>query len=208
MMLRAMILVSLLFFSANGSSGLYAQTAVVDFESQVVGTIYGGSFGDTPGDVIFTEDGIDVSVETYLSGSFGRATIGGFTNSSFPTTPATISNLNLKFDFSNLAFDVGKVTFEYVDFGGNENLGVNGNILGLPSLINAPATIGGASVAVTPFRGGLGTVTIVGAINSITVGGQEFGMDNVVAMAVPEPSSLLLLMLAMSATTLWPARNS
>ena len=192
----------LLAFSIISSVGVYAQTAVVDFESQTIGTVFGGSFGDVPGDVVFTKDGIDVSVETDLSASFSKVTIGGFTDSSFPSTPATISNINLRFDFSNLGFEVKKVTFEYVDFGGDENLGVNDSVIELPVLINAPATLGGASVSVTSDNGVPGTVTIVGMINSITVGGQEFGLDNVVAMAVPEPSAVYLLMLSIPAITL------
>jgi hypothetical protein len=186
----------------QGTAGVNAQTAVVDFESLAVGTMFGGSFGDAPGDVVFTEDGIDVSVETNLFGSFSQVTIGGFTDASFPTTPATMSNINFKFDFSNLGFDVKKVTFEYVDFGGEENLGVNGTVVELPVLTDAPAMLGGASVFVTPDNGVPGTVTILGMINSITVGGQEFGMDNVVAMAVPEPSSVCLLMLSIAAMAL------
>ena len=202
-MCRPLIGISFLAFLVMSSVAVYAQTAVVDFESQPIGTKFGNSFGDTPGDVIFTEDGIDVSVETDLSGSFGGMLIGGAADFFFPTTPATMGGLNLKFDFSNLAFDVGKVTFEYIDFGGTENLGVNGSVVELgfgTGFGGAPETLGGASIS--RVFGDPGTVTIVGKINSITVGGQELGLDNVVAMAVPEPSAVYLLMLSIPAMML------
>lgn len=214
MMIRTLITVGVLCLFVMNPLGSSAQMAVVDFESQTVGAAFGSSSSHAPGDLIFTEDGINVSVETDLAGSFNNVVIGGFTDSDFTTTPVTISNINLGFDFSNLAYDVGKVTFEYLDFGGDENLGVNGSVVELAQLIFAPASLGGASITVTQQQGSFregyipGTVQVIGAIESVTVGGQEFGMDNLVAMAVPEPSTCLLLITSTCFVGLSQARKS
>lgn len=183
----------LVVFAAT--SAAFALTATVDFESQPVGTTYGGSSGNSPGDLIFTEDNIDVRLRNF-GPSFSQAQIGGFTNSAFPTTPVTISNISLEFDFANVGFPVSEVTFEYADFGGTERLGVNGTEVSLARLFLAPPTIGGAMITVTesPVSGGvMGLVTITGAIDTVLVGGQEFGMDNLVAVGVPEPTTVALL---------------
>ena len=186
-------LFSLLAASALDAS---AQMATVDFESLVLGTTFGNASGDSPGDLAFTEDGVDVRLQNFTEGGFVgfiEATVGGFTDDDFPTTPMTIGNISLEFDFTNLPFDVGVVTFEYADFGGSENLGVNGSVVELGQLTDAPAVLGGATVTVTPPMGAsrIGTVALVGDIDTLLLGGQEFGVDNIKAV-VPEPSSALL----------------
>ena len=188
--------------AAVAEQGSAQSTATVDFESLAAGTRFGGSAGDSPGDIVFNEDGIDVSVETDLRGSFSSVEIGGFTASSFPTTSATIGNINLGFDLTNLVFGVRKVTFEYVDSGGDENLGVNGTVVQLGRLSEAPTELDGVGVSVTEsvVSGRLmGTVTLSGSIDSVIVGGQEFGMDNFIASSIPEPGTICLALLSISA---------
>jgi hypothetical protein len=173
-------IVGLLFFAAVTS----ADSIVIDFESLPYGSRYGSTEGDVPGDLAFSQDGIDVRLRQFVLGSwsgFSRAEVGGFTDSAFPTTPITISNINLEFDFSQLPFDIDEVSFEYVDMGGSENLGVGSQLLQVSSLDRLPASIGGASVLVTQngIPGGQrGIVTLRGAIELLTIGGQEFGIDN------------------------------
>ncbi|TWT77795.1 hypothetical protein Pla123a_15910 [Posidoniimonas polymericola] len=176
-----------------------AQSATIDFESLPLGTTYGASSGDSPGDLAFTEDGVDVRLQNYSSGSFSSATVGGFMADKFSTTPMTISNINLDFEFGSLPFDVGLVTFEYADSGGTVNLGVNGTNLSLADMTDAPASIAGVAVSVTasPIFGGVfGEVTLTGQIDTVRLGGQEFGVDNLRA-EVPEPLSATLALLGL-----------
>lgn len=164
--------------------------AVIDFEGIPLNTKY-GSPTHQPGDLVLTQNGIDMRVDTFLAGTgpiFLSATVGGFTDSFFPTTPLTVSNINLRFTVAQLPFAVGRVTFEFTDSGGLENLGVNGTVLQLSKLGLAPSSIAGVSVTVqeSQFSGGTrGTVTLEGAITSVTVGGQEFGLDNFTAVPAP-----------------------
>lgn len=175
-----------------------AQPAVVDFEGIPLGTQYGGVVGDVDGDLVLTDEGIDVRVRTFTEGMFstlGFAEIGGINDDDFPTTPLSLNNIVMEFDFTNLAFAVNKVTFEYSDQGGTENLVVNGVKEELSDFIDASAVLNGVSVSVTEFPtkfGVEGVVTLEGAISTIGIGGQEVGIDNVTA--TPAPSSLGLLL--------------
>lgn len=183
-----------------------AGTATVDFESQPFGTQFGGSpapLSDSPGDLVFTEDGIGVRVDNFTLGAFvgfNNATIGGFTDSAFPTTPATLNNIRLAFDTSGLGGPVSGAVFDYVDFGGDENLVINGTALELTDFASAPALVAGVNVMVTsaPMAGGVeGQVSLSGPLTSLAIGGQELGIDDVRFRFVPEPSTVSLSLLAM-----------
>ena len=174
---------------------------MVDFESLVVGTQFGNGFGQAPGDLIFTEGGVAVSIDNFTQGTFtgfNFVTIGGFTDPSFTTTPATINNVRLVFDPPSIdGGDVTGASFEYLDFGGTENLVVNGVAAELSAFSGAPLTLGGVNVVVntvpSPILGvnEAGTVVLDGVINTLEIGGQELGIDNV--RFVPEPAAAVLL---------------
>lgn len=175
--------------------------AVVDFESLAVGTQFGSGFGQLPGDLIFTESGVAVSIDEFTQGTFtgfNFVTIGGFTDPAFPTTPATINNVRLVFDPPSVdGGDVTGASFEYVDFGGSENLVINGAVAELSEFSSAPMTLGGVNVVVntvpSPILGvnEAGTVVLDGVINTLEIGGQELGIDNV--RFIPEPASAAVL---------------
>jgi hypothetical protein len=108
-----------------------ASAATVGFESPAVGTSWGSSAGDHPGDTIFTEDNIPVSVENFVLGTFtgfNSATVAG-PSVKFPTQSLLVNNISLDFDFTALAFDVTAVTFEFANSGGADNLSVNGGAI-------------------------------------------------------------------------------
>ena len=55
--LRCLALFTVLALAVSTS---LTQAAIVDFESLAVGTQFGGGFGNAPGDLVFTEDGVGV----------------------------------------------------------------------------------------------------------------------------------------------------
>ncbi len=198
------------------SGPAHALTATVDFESQVVGTQFGGSpapLSNSPGDLVFTEDGVGVHVDNFTQGAFVgfiSVTIGGFTDPSFPTTPATISNIRLDFDISGLGGPVTSASFHYADFGGDENLVINGTVIELSDFVATPAVVAGVNVFAlwSPIAGGTkGTVTLTGPISSLAIGGQELGIDDVSFQYVPEPTSISLLALVAGAALLRRQRS-
>jgi hypothetical protein len=161
----------------------------VDFELPLaLGTQYGAPAGHHPGDVIFTTNGIPVSVHDFEYGGGG----GTFNVATIDTAPVPFgagqsmntNNINLEFDFTGLGFTPTKVSFEFLDLGGNENLSVNGSPIFNGELSSAPASLGGVNVSVstTPVTGGkTGTVILTGPVKTLRVGGQEFWIDNVCA---------------------------
>ena len=174
--------------------------AVVDFESIPIGTKYGDAHGQVPGQVVFTQEGIAVSVENFHLGSFVgfiEAEVGGYYGQFFPTTPLELDNISAAFDFTNLGFDVTNVTLEYREFGGEDNFSVNGQVPAyvLPDLTDLPVNVApGITASVVAQQG----ITLTAApgyrITEFLIGGQELGIDTIVA--VPEPATALLLGLA------------
>jgi len=161
--------------------------ATMEFESVPVGTKYGGDFGNVPGQVVLTENGIKMSVEQFFFQQF----TGFFTAE--VTGPANdhelaIDNINVLFDLTALPFNVSSLTLQYSELGGEDNFAVNGgSILQLPNLTNVPVNV---APGVTALVDG-GRITLTGDIDRVLIGGQELSVDTVVA--VPEPTSLLLL---------------
>jgi hypothetical protein len=166
-----------------------ASGACVDFEAPLaVGTQYGSPVGQTPGTVIFTTNRIPVSIQNFVFPAGG----GAFNTAGIVIPPAPFgigqairtNNINLEFDFSGVGFAVAKVTWDYLDQGGFENISVNGSPVFAGELSAAPSPIGGANIVVTavPAPGGKkGTVTLTGAIKTLRIGGQEYWIDNVCA---------------------------
>lgn len=161
----------------------------VTFDGLAIGAAAGGPHGDSPGDVIFTENGIPVSVHKFYHpppdpASFDEAIVAA----AFPTfgsvNIAEIHNINLGFDLTGLAFVPSSVTFDWRDYGGHENLKVNGSGVHIGELTAAPSPMSGVGVShVWAAAGGVkqGTTTLTGAVSTFGVGGQEFYLDNVCA---------------------------
>ncbi len=172
-----------------GAGGGYA---CVDFgPPPAAGSQYGNPAGHTSGTVVLlAANGTEMSVHNFRWAGGG----GTFSSGRIEMPPVPFgsgqtlrsNNLNFEFNFTNIGFTVSKVTFDYLDMGGFENLSVNGQPVPVYAgeLTSTPTPIGGATVAVTssPVPGGkLGTVTLTGSIQKIRVGGQELWLDNVCA---------------------------
>ncbi len=165
--------------------------ACMDFDPlPAVGTVYGQPAGNPPGAVVFTESGIRMSVRNFRwtngGGTFNLARIETPPRRLGSANTIRTSNINLQFDFSALGFPVSQVDVQFLDMGGFENIAVNGQ----PSpvyageLTRAPSSIAGVSVNVvtTSLPGGKsGTLTLNGPVTTLTIGGQEFWIDNICA---------------------------
>ncbi len=185
-----------------------AQAVTFDFEAPAfpLGTTY-GTPAHAPGDVVFSDGGVGASVELFTLGGFvgfNTAQVTGHPGppTSFfpiainPTQSLTTNNIAMRFDLTGAGSNIRQVTFDYVDLGGDENLRING----FPTLevaklkdteVLAPAGFA-ISVSEVPVPGGItGRVRITAdpfnAIESVLVGGQEFGIDN---FATRDPADL------------------
>ncbi|MBI1825089.1 MAG: hypothetical protein HY287_14860 [Planctomycetes bacterium] len=183
-----------LIIGAVGSAAPLS-AAIVDFDTSPglpVGTRYGTSVGTVPGSTVFTtSDGISMSVDNFHLGTytgFFRAQIDAPSSFVLPTNYLSLDNINVKFDFTNVAFPVSKVTLDYAEFGGGDNFSVNGGPLIQISPLTAVPTNVAPGVTATVIDS---TITLNGPIGNFLIGGQELAIDHIVA--VPEPGTLLLL---------------
>ena len=166
-----------------------AREVCVDFEPPfTVGTQYGAPAGHQSGDVVFTTNGIPVSVHDFNfpggGGTFNVAHIDVAPVAFGSGQSMRTNNINLEFDFGNIGFTPDEIRFEFLDLGGSENISVNGSQIFAGDILAAPNSIGGVNIAVstTPVAGGKkGVVILTGAVQKIRVGGQEFWIDNVCA---------------------------
>ena len=161
--------------------------ATMEFESVPVGTKYGADFGNVPGQVVLTENGIKMSVENFFFQQFTgffKAEVAGPANDH----ELAIDNISVLFDVTALPFNVTSFTLRYNELGGEDNFAVNGgSILQLAQLTNIPINV---APGVTALVDG-GLIRLTGDVDRVRIGGQELSVDTVVA--VPEPSSLVLL---------------
>lgn len=162
----------------------------VTFDPFAVGSTGGGAVGDLPGTVKGVENGIPVSVHVFYhpggATSFNLATLTAALPGFGAGNIANTNNINLGFDFTGLPFVPSAVKFAWRDYGGHENLRVNGSPFYVGELIAAPSPWGGAAVShVWAWGGGgafkQGTTTLTGPVSVLGVGGQEFYLENVCA---------------------------
>jgi len=184
---------------AGLSAGGTLPPTVVDFESFAMGTTFGvptheaGEFAFSQNDVLVHVDPLIVR-ENPQETVFFQAIIGGAAQDDFPTTPLYADNIAIRFEFSELDFLVTSATLEYkiLSEASVQNLAVNGGdvFVGL-DLGLAPSEIAPGITAMVD--GGLITLSADPgfSIFSLVIGGQELGIDNLVA--VPEPGALVLL---------------
>lgn len=166
--------------SVNPEDGGGAEPAVVlSFDELTPGNQY--RVGDQ-----FSEFGVDVTMEPFFRGDgqsvdSGQATV---VNSSQPGD----SGLELATDNINLHFapptPYSDVRINFVAFGGNINLRVNGELLNVQSAASLEGTIGGVKVTVTfaadsQQRGIIELTQDTQPIASFALGGQEFRVDTV-----------------------------
>ena len=160
---------------------------------------FGAAFGTMPGDVVLSEEGIDMSVEEFFLRSFvgfSKAEVVPPSAGLFTTNALSLDNISAQFDFSHLSFDVTQVTIEFRELGGENNFGVNRLVLLTP--VTDITDLGGEiapdiTVSVTGQ-----TIMLLAqnqaVIDAVLIGGQELVIDNIVA--VPEPGSVALVGLA------------
>ena len=166
---------------------------IVDFESQTLGTKFGPPPYSTnsPGDIIFVENLIDVSVQNFYRDAttthFGYCEIINALPDFGNGKIMSLNDISLQFDFSNIGYNDYYITFRVADFGNVENLQVNGHspvIIGDLSL-NAPGNPApGVTlwISTTNIAGGTNAkVKLFGKVDSLLIGGQNILLANIQA---------------------------
>ncbi|MCB0550128.1 MAG: T9SS type A sorting domain-containing protein [Phaeodactylibacter sp.] len=163
------------------------------FEDFPANTQLGPASGNSPGDVLFSQAGIQVSIQEiqYSGGDtgFGNAMVMDASTGWLDGQFLFMGNNSLLFDLSQAAGSFNQLCFDFFDGGGEENFAVNGSAVAVVENFSEIAGLTFPGVAVeVDFSNtnalGRGTVCITGNIESLLVGGQEFGIDNVCPDAV------------------------
>ncbi len=168
----------------------------LQFEELSPGTKFGQSNEKAPGDIVFEEAGVPVSLGEFLysneeKGFWDVEVFGSETGFGFPAEQGNslfVSNINLTFDFSELDDEVTKICIDIWDGGGEENLAVNGGNLQVWDFArqspDGSEIAPGVTATFTAFDAGAnsflpsGTLCLTGTLKSFTIGGQEFLIDN------------------------------
>jgi len=178
--------ITLFFLFITVSGQWVAGQNCITFDSHLYGTQYGyveNIVNNQPGDIIFTENNIPVSVETfhwYSGTTFGFGQIDSTPSNCLGFLVLGLNNLNIRFHFNTQANQVRKVTIQYHSLGGYENLGINSTIPCFVGELNHYIGTCPAEFSVTvDTLSACRKVTITGLIDDVMIGGQEFYIDSI-----------------------------
>jgi hypothetical protein len=165
------------------SQPLAQQAAVcVDFESPVA---LGTQTGLT-GTQFLTQNGVDVWSDQFkLSNgaySYNSARIVAANAKFGRSQMVSINNINLQFDFSGLQASRKGISLKFADYGGGNNLSINGSRFFVGRFAQIPKQLGGVAIALqtVKFSGGYTAIlTLKGVVQNMVIGGQEFFLDDV-----------------------------
>jgi hypothetical protein len=177
----------------------------IGFEGLENGALYGASTGLEPGALMLEEEGVSVRLREfhYFDGStdfwdvFVTDDIFGDNFTAANGLYVFPSNINMEFDFMELADPTVIVCFDFFDGGGEENISVNGQpVLVLNNFFEAPQEIA-PGVTLSVFLNNAsnfptGTVCLSGTIETLLVGGQELAIDNVCFVTSPDSDCEIL----------------
>ncbi|MCB0642059.1 MAG: hypothetical protein KDC44_10485, partial [Phaeodactylibacter sp.] len=158
----------------------------LQFEDLEAGTVYSENTGYSVGDQIYEEDGVIVSLKGFVEANgvnaFGAVEIqdGLFPGSPISGLAPFFLSAGLEFDFSGLGEQVTAVTFSFA--GGSANFGLNGNgihYLSMGFIELMDLTIPGFDISVNMTTNNSGSVTIVGPVNQLVLGGLTAAVDNI-----------------------------
>jgi hypothetical protein len=162
---------------------------IIDHEQFPYQAFYGDNNGNTPGDIIHVKDGVPVSIWEFMYVTGGMAFSMAYIDSTLmgfgDGQTMMISNINVNYNFAATGYTPQQVSFEFYDGGGHENISVNGEPLYVGELLDAPQEIApGVHIqfATLSTGGGYrGIAVIKGLVHELTIGGQEFWIDNICA---------------------------
>ena len=136
--------------------------------------------GDT-----FTDSGVQMSLHdfqwvTSTWTSNGHAKVRGQQQAGGSGNDLRLNNVNVEFHFGTIP----GLTLLFADYGGNENLNINGDHVSVGNLVSLDGTTqGGVDIAIdvtaSSTSGQMGKMTLTGTIESFSIGGAELWIDNV-----------------------------
>jgi len=109
----------------------------------------------------------------------GNAYIDNSGNACGSNQELALSNIYVTYDYVGSGGPETDPSILFGWYGGSVNLSINGDRHWGPHPGAFPPVIGGCNVNIVPLGGGCGRIDIVGNVNSISFGGQEFWLDDI-----------------------------
>lgn len=165
-----------------------AHADLIDFEDRAPGE----SFAPT---TTFVSGGVTLSVLPFAGDNAVFITNSDNTNTPGPDNEANVNNAVLGVNFiSNFAAPADGVVFFYGEFGGTNELFINGvgsGAVGDFTTLDG-VILGGSSVSVFPTGPNTGRISLSGPISNFGVGGQELWIDDIRFPTIPAPGAVTL----------------
>ncbi len=151
----------------------------VDFEDPAAGTFYavGDFLADSGQTLTFTQ--FQWSNGTWYSGGYGQVETPGWCNAGGTGQNLVTNNVNVQFAFPTLSEGV---VIHFGEYGGNVNIEVNGDFRNASNFGSVVSPVGGVALSCAGpgcTGGGTGTLYLTGTVTSLSIGGQEFCVDDV-----------------------------
>ena len=89
-----------------------------------------------------------------------------------------LSNIYVTYDYAGSTGSQNDPSLLFGWYGGSMNLSINGDRHWGPNPGAFPPVIGGCNVSIVPLGGGCGRIDVVGKVDRISFGGQEFWLDD------------------------------
>jgi len=151
----------------------------VDFEDPALGSTYVVSSVLTDSDQSMTLTAFQWPAGTWYSGGFAEIVTPDWCNAGGSGQELLLNNINVQFAFPTLA---DGVVIQFGEYGGNVNIAINGDFRNESTFGDVVSPVGGVAVSCAGAgcsAGGPGTLYLVGTVTSLSIGGQEFCIDDV-----------------------------
>lgn len=151
----------------------------VDFEDPALGSTYavGTALVDSGQSMTFAA--FQLVTGGYATGGYGQIAVPGWCEAGGSGQELVLNNINVQFDFPSLE---DGVVIQFGEYGGNVNVNINGDFRNELNFSSVSGSVGGVVVSCAGAGcngAGQGTLYLVGTVTSLSIGGQEFCIDDV-----------------------------
>ena len=152
-------------------------TAKPAFEDVPLGKNYLCMDSDSSSGVKYTFSDYEMTPGVFSNN--GHAYIDNVGNACGSNQELALSNIYVTYDYLSSGAPETNPQILFGWYGGNMNLSINGDRHWGPNPGAFPPVIGGCSVNIVPLGGGCGRIDVIGTVNTISFGGQEFWLDDI-----------------------------
>ncbi|MDG2095579.1 MAG: hypothetical protein P8J89_09950 [Phycisphaerales bacterium] len=147
------------------------------FEDVALGKAYLCMDSDTSSGVTYMFSDYEMTPGVFTNN--GNAYIDNIGNACGYNKELALSNIYVTYDYAAGGAPEKDPSILFGWYGGNMNLSINGDRHWGPHPGAFPPVIGGCNVNIVPLGGGCGRIDVVGNVNTISFGGQEFWLDDI-----------------------------